>query len=793
MTTRAQAASDGTRHAGAGALGDLGDLLERLPDAVALVGERGDPRYLNASARALAPSGIFGRIVPGVTEEVHAGGITLDASWLRHGTDWLAVLRDVSALVARGEVEVERARHDALTGLPGRGALQESLRAQLSRCAELGGDVAVLIVDLDRFKPVNDTLGHPVGDALLRAVAKRLAAAVREGDRVFRLGGDEFVIVAPCPDPAQSLAVQAGERIAERVVDLIDRAFLVEGHMINIGASVGIAISEGTLDPDEVTRRADIALYRAKDDGRGRHMHFAPGMDSAMRDRRELEIAMRRALALKEFELHYQPQFELDSTTVTGFEALVRWRRPERGLVSPADFVPVAEQTGLIVPLGEWVLNEACRTAMTWPRAATVSVNVSPVQFETDLVASVKAALAGSGLPAGRLVIEITESVLMRDDETTVAILRELKSLGVRIAMDDFGTGYSSLSYLRTFPFDVVKIDQSFVRGDGDPERLAAIVRAVSDLGRSIGMAITAEGVETMGQLEAIHRSGCGTAQGFLIGRPVPSEAVVQFLLVDEPDPAPTPVQRAPAPAPVAAASDAPAQRPVLAPPSIEAPAPQAEGAAEPDDAARNDVAASAEAAPAAPRVEVPPADPLVGARIPTLDDLARELRAKPETDYHLAPPKVPAAVVRAEEVEVHRLVYRSTCTLYDTEQALVAELEDILRVARVRNAASGVSGALMFNGTHYAQVLEGPREAVERIFESIQLDPRHTEMMLLSFDRVGERLFPSWSMAHVGASRGRLSELAGETGFDASCVKGDELAARLHALLLEECEGADA
>ena len=772
-------------------LGDLGDLMEQLPDAVALVGEHGELRYLNASARAIAATGALQGIAPGSTDEVVAGGVTLDAAWLRHGADWLAILRDVSVRVARERGEVERARHDMLTGLPGRGSLNDTLSTQLRACGELGGDVAVLIVDLDRFKPVNDTLGHPVGDALLRAVAKRLGAAVREGDRVFRLGGDEFVILAPCPDPTQALAVQAGDAIAHRVVDLLSRAFLVEGHMVNIGASVGIAISEGTLDPDEVMRRADIALYRAKGEGRGRHMHFAAGMDDAMRDRRELEITMRRALALKEFELHYQPQFELDSTTVTGFEALVRWRRPDRGLVSPADFVPVAEETGLIVPLGEWVLNEACRTAAAWPKPATISVNVSPVQFETDLVASVKAALAASSLPASRLMVEITESVMMRDDESTVTILRDLKALGVRIAMDDFGTGYSSLSYLRTFPFDVVKIDQSFVRGDGDPERLAAIVQAVSDLGRSIGMAITAEGVETMGQLEAIHRSGCGTAQGFLIGRPVPSNEVLPFLLVDETDP--TVPARAPTPAP-----GAPTERRVVAAPAIETPTPIAEP--EPQAPVREavEMADEGEHAPA----ELSEREVVV----PTLDDLARELRSRPETDYHLAPP-APAEAASTEPAredrgdagedggedagELHRLVYRSACTLYDTEAALVAELEDILKVARSRNSAANVGGALMFNGTHYAQVLEGPRKAVERIFESIQLDPRHTDMMLLSFDPVGERLFGSWSMAHVGASRGRLSELAAETGFDSSSVEGDELASRLHKLLLAECEPA--
>ena len=391
-----------------------------------------------------------------------------------------------------------------------------------------GEPFAVLCIDLDRFKAVNDTLGHPVGDALLRKVGERLSKAAREGDVVARLGGDEFAVIQVGTDQPT-----ASEALAARLVDLIGRTYVVDGHMLNIGASVGVALapSDGD-DADALLKHADLALYRAKADGRGVFRFFETGMDARMQARRSLEIDLRKALALKEFELAYQPQVRSEDGAVSGFEALLRWRHPERGAVSPADFIPLAEEIGLITPIGEWVLRTACAEAATWPDSVSLAVNVSPVQFRgAKLVDTVTSALARSGLAPSRLELEITEGALLDNTDTVLKVLNSLRDLGVRISMDDFGTGYSSLSYLQKFPFTKIKIDQSFVRRMDDSPDCSAIVRAVAALGASLGMKTTAEGVETEAQRERIRAEGCTEIQGYLTGRPMTAADAAAFIL----------------------------------------------------------------------------------------------------------------------------------------------------------------------------------------------------------------------------------------------------------------------
>jgi diguanylate cyclase (GGDEF)-like protein len=382
-------------------------------------------------------------------------------------------------------------------------------------------------VDLDRFKIVNDSLGHPIGDALLRKVSERLLGLAAEGDTVARLGGDEFVIIKPgLTDVADA------EALAGRVVDLVGRAYALEGHMLNIGASVGIAMSPANgCGADALLKNADLALYSAKAEGRGRFRFFEPEMDARMQARRAIELDLRRALALKEFALEYQPQIDLQNQELVGFEALLRWRSAARGTVSPASFIPIAEEIGLIVPIGEWVLRTACMEAARWSRPLAVAVNLSPLQFRSaNLVATVVSALANSGLDPSRLELEITEGALMEDTDDVVTTLKRMRNLGVRVSMDDFGTGYSSLSYLQKFPFDKIKIDQSFVREMSHNEEAAAIVRAVARLGASLGMTTTAEGVETEEQLAAIRAEGCSQVQGYLTGRPMSGEGAAALV-----------------------------------------------------------------------------------------------------------------------------------------------------------------------------------------------------------------------------------------------------------------------
>jgi diguanylate cyclase (GGDEF)-like protein len=426
--------------------------------------------------------------------------------------------------VATAPAEKAQAQTDDLTGLALRNTFMATLERALPGTIDSGEPVAVLCLDLDRFKMINDTLGHGIGDQLLKKVADRLRKASRKDDLVARLGGDEFVILQ-----RGIRSPRDAELLAERLVDLIGRTYVLGGHTVNIGISVGVALGSGSMQPRDLLRNADLALYEAKRAGRGRYRFFEHGMDTLLHERRELEIDLRRALALKQFELHYQPFLDLSNDTVMGFEALLRWQHPVRGNVPPLDFIAVAEENGLIVKIGEWVLMTACMEAAAWPDDLVVAVNVSPLQFKADtLLASVSLALERSGLNPERLEVEITEGALLADTDNVLVTLHALRALGVKISMDDFGTGYSSLSYLQKFPFNKIKIDRSFVaRDDPDSE---AILKAVSGLGTSLGMAITAEGVETAEQLRRIRDQNCTLVQGYLTGRPMAQASVQSFL-----------------------------------------------------------------------------------------------------------------------------------------------------------------------------------------------------------------------------------------------------------------------
>lgn len=446
----------------------------------------------------------------------------------------LAVSEDIAER-KRAEAQIARLAHyDPLTELPNRLLFHKDLSDALARAARREDLVAVHCVDLDRFKVVNDTLGHPVGDALLKAAAERLRACVRDGDTVARLGGDEFAVVQ------MGLTDLGGAtRLAARIVEALEAPFDLMGHHVVIGGSVGVAVSpDDGLDCDELLKKADMALYRAKADGKGTFHFFERAMDEQLQARRALELDLRKALAEGEFELFYQPLFDLEADRVTGCEALLRWRHAERGMVSPGEFIPLAEEIGLIGALGDWVLREACAEASRWPAHVRLAVNLSPAQFrDRRLAATVVQALAASGLPAERLELEITESVLLQDSAANMAILHDLKALGVRISMDDFGTGYSSLSYLRSFPFDKIKIDQTFVRDILDDADALAIIKAVLDLGASLGITTTAEGVESEAQLDELRRQGCGEIQGYFISRPKPADEIAAMLGVARREP----------------------------------------------------------------------------------------------------------------------------------------------------------------------------------------------------------------------------------------------------------------
>jgi diguanylate cyclase (GGDEF)-like protein len=439
---------------------------------------------------------------------------------------WLSTFDDVTEHRAAQAKIAHLAHHDVVTGLPNRVLFHKGLEQALG-FVRRGHPLALHCLDLDQFKAVNDTLGHPIGDALLRAVADRLRNTVRETDLVARLGGDEFAIVQTSVDTPLD-----ANCLADKLIGLLEAPFEIDGHHIDISTSIGIAFApRDGLDADQLLKSAELALYRAKADGRGISRLFRADMDAAMQARRAMELDLRKAIAGGELELFFQPMIDVRGRRVAGCEALLRWRHPVQGLIPPDRFIPLAEETGLIGPIGEWVLRQACTAAISWPRGMKVAVNLSAVQFRSpDLVASVIAALRASGLSADRLELEITESVMLRDTDAILATLHELRDLGIHIAMDDFGTGYSSLSYLRRFPFDRIKIDQSFVRELGKQDDCIAIVRAVIGIGRDLDISITAEGVETRQQMDLLERAGCDEIQGYLFSRPVPEAIVIGLL-----------------------------------------------------------------------------------------------------------------------------------------------------------------------------------------------------------------------------------------------------------------------
>ena len=431
----------------------------------------------------------------------------------------------------RSEAKIAHmALHDSLTGLANRMLLNEQLEQALAR-VKRGEMVAMHLLDLDHFKHVNDTLGHPAGDKLLKDVAARLRALARETDTIARMGGDEFAILqVAIGQPADATL------LAQRVIQSVSEPYELEGRQVVIGTSVGIAIGPADgLTSEQLMRNADLALYRAKGDGRGTYRFFEPEMNAQMQQRRGMEYDLRKALGAGEFELHYQPVVHLESNKISGFEALVRWHHPQKGMIAPDQFIRLAEEIGFIVPLGEWILRDACATAAKWPSHLRVSVNLSPAQFKNSgLVQVVVGALAASGLAPERLELEITETALLDDSEATIAMLYRLRELGVRIAMDDFGTGYSSLAYLQSFPFDRIKIDRSFIRDIAESNGSINIVRAVAALAKGLGMETTAEGVETNEQRETLKTEGCTEMQGFLFSRARPADELERLFFQHE-------------------------------------------------------------------------------------------------------------------------------------------------------------------------------------------------------------------------------------------------------------------
>jgi len=443
------------------------------------------------------------------------------------GGGWIATHEDITDRQRAEERIVHMARHDALTDLPNRLMLRERLDHELKR-VKRGECLAVLCLDLDHFKSVNDTLGHPIGDELLKIVAERLRRCTREPDTIARLGGDEFaIIMTGMEKPTDAVA------LAKRIRDSITKPYHIDGHQIVADISIGISLAPmDATEPDQLLKNADMALYGAKGDGRGTYRFFEPEMDAKMKTRRELEMDLRGALVNAEFELYYQPLVNLKTNEITTFEALVRWNHPVRGLISPADFIPVAEETGLIIQLGEWVLRRACQETAQWPGHIKVAVNLSPSQLKSrNLTQLVVSALAESGMQANRLQLEITETVLMHNTFNTLATLHQLRALGVQIAMDDFGTGYSSLSYLRSFPFDKIKIDRSFIQDLSNGAEPLAIVHAVAGLAKSLNMISTAEGVETQQQLDTLQAVGCTEMQGYLFSHARPAADIVRLFL----------------------------------------------------------------------------------------------------------------------------------------------------------------------------------------------------------------------------------------------------------------------
>jgi diguanylate cyclase (GGDEF)-like protein len=415
------------------------------------------------------------------------------------------------------------AHYDALTGLANRTLFSRKIDEAVLRM-RAGQRFSIFMLDLDQFKAVNDSLGHAVGDALLMAIGSRLQSVIGPRDSAARLGGDEFAVLHPLEDGPGGDA----KALANRILEIILKPYDIEGRKIIVGTSIGIALAPNDGgDADALMRNADLALYKSKSGGRNRFHFFDSTIEAGVRERRELEDDLSKAISGDEFELNYQPVIDLKTNTIAVVEALVRWRHPRRGLILPGEFIPLAEQSGLIVPLGEKILRQACSDASGWPAHIKLAVNLSPAQFKQgDLLGVVKSALADSRLPAARLELEITETVLLEGDEKSLADLHALKNMGVSIVLDDFGIGYSSMKYLQMFPFDKIKIDRSFIQSMTSREDSAAIVCAIAGLGRALEIQTTAEGVETTEQLELVRTAGCQLAQGYLFGRPVPLHAL---------------------------------------------------------------------------------------------------------------------------------------------------------------------------------------------------------------------------------------------------------------------------
>ena len=469
----------------------------------------------------------MGKVTHNVVETTDGRSIQIVNKPLAKG-GWVTTHEDITERRRAEERITHLAHYDALTDLPNRALFHEQLKRELARLGP-GEQLAVLYIDIDEFKSVNDTLGHMIGDELLKSVAVSLGRCIGGADFVARLGGDEFAIV----QTAIKTPADASD-LATRIFDSIRTPYDCHGHQVTTDASIGIALApQHGADLDQILKNADLAMYAAKSAGRRTHRFFEPDMDAQVKARRVLEMNLRQAMSDGALEVYYQPCVSLADNKITSCEALVRWRHPERGMIPPSEFIPIAEETGLINQLGEWVLTTACAEAMSWPDDINLAVNVSPVQFKSGTLAlKIVAALSASGLPANRLELEITEAVLIRDDDAALAILHQLRAIGVRIALDDFGTGYSSLSYLQRFPFDKIKIDRCFVADiAGGPDGSSCIVQAVVNIAAARHMMTTAEGVETLQQQELLRALGCTEMQGYLFSPAIPAADIRRLLL----------------------------------------------------------------------------------------------------------------------------------------------------------------------------------------------------------------------------------------------------------------------
>jgi diguanylate cyclase (GGDEF)-like protein len=476
--------------------------------------------YVDQTERARRVQAAFGLVAAGVFALLGALTTVFCAWWYRR----------LKAERAAEERARYLSRHDVLSGLLNRGSFNEALDEAAWRHAGGGPGFSVLCIDLDHFKEVNDTQGHAAGDDMLRQVGDRLRALVRQGDRVARLASDEFAVLL-----SGATAPETVTMLAERVIAALAEPFQIDRHSVCSGCSIGAAVfGVDAVTPDEVLHKADLALQRAKQDGRGAFHFYDAALDRRLDDRRQLVRDLREAIGTPQLALHYQALYAADGRTINGYEALLRWRHPVRGPIAPVDFIPLAEDSGLIAPLGGWVLHTACAAAAGWPAPLTVAVNLSAAQFsEGDLVDVVRGALDASGLDAARLEVEITESLLLGHTDEVTATLRALDALGVKIAMDDFGTGYSSLSYLWRFPFHKVKIDRAFTLHLADDPKVRLIVKSIVSLARSLGLRVNAEGVENEAQLKLLQEHGCDELQGFLLAKPVPLDALAHAETAD--------------------------------------------------------------------------------------------------------------------------------------------------------------------------------------------------------------------------------------------------------------------